>query len=206
MYNKPIIVFEGVEGSGKTYHIKKVAKFLKNKKLKFVSIREPGGSKNSEKIRKLILNKKSDLDRFTDLLLYLASRNENIEKIIKKNYRKKIILIDRFIDSTIAYQHYGMGLNKKMIQTINNFFLKKISIDFTFLNIVSMNNLKIRLKTRKNLNKYDKFNTHFYNKVQRGFIRLSKINNRYLIVNSNNNIKENEKIILSKLKSLIKIK
>ena len=206
MYNKPIIVFEGVEGSGKTYHIKKVAKFLKNKKLKFVSIREPGGSKNSEKIRKLILNKKSDLDRFTDLLLYLASRNENIEKIIKKNYRKKIILIDRFIDSTIAYQHYGMGLNKKMIQTINNFFLKKISIDFTFLNIVSMNNLKIRLKTRKNLNKYDKFNTQFYNKVQRGFIRLSKINNRYLIVNSNNNIKENEKIILSKFKSLIKIK
>ena len=206
MYNKPIIVFEGVEGSGKTYHIKKVAKFLKTKKLKFVNIREPGGSKNSEKIRKLILNKKSDLDRFTDLLLYLASRNENIEKIIKKNYRKKIILIDRFIDSTIAYQHYGMGLNKKMIQTINNFFLKKISIDFTFLNIVSMNNLKIRLKTRKNLNKYDKFNTQFYNKVQRGFIRLSKINNRYLIVNSNNNIKENEKIILSKFKSLIKIK
>ena len=206
MYNKPIIVFEGVEGSGKTYHIKKVAKFLKSKKLKFVNIREPGGSKNSEKIRKLILNKKSDLDRFTDLLLYLASRNENIEKIIKKNYRKKIILIDRFIDSTIAYQHYGMGLNKKMIQTINNFFLKKISIDFTFLNIVSMNNLKKRLKIRKNLNKYDKFNTQFYNKVQRGFIRLSKINNRYLIVNSNNNIKENEKIILSKFKSLIKIK
>ena len=206
MYNKPIIVFEGVEGSGKTYHIKKVAKFLKSKKLKFINIREPGGSKNSEKIRKLILNKKSDLDRFTDLLLYLASRNENIEKIIKKNYRKKIILIDRFIDSTIAYQHYGMGLNKKMIQTINNFFLKKISIDFTFLNIVSMNNLKKRLKTRKNLNKYDKFNTQFYNKVQRGFIRLSKINNRYLIVNSNNNIKENEKIILSKFKSLIKIK
>ena len=206
MYNKPIIVFEGVEGSGKTYHIKKVAKFLKSKKLKFVNIREPGGSKNSEKIRKLILNKKSDLDRFTDLLLYLASRNENIEKIIKKNYRKKIILIDRFIDSTIAYQHYGMGLNKKMIQTINNFFLKKISIDFTFLNIVSMNNLKKRLKTRKNLNKYDKFNTQFYNKVQRGFIRLSKINNRYLIVNSNNNIKENEKIILTKFKSLIKIK
>ena len=206
MYNKPIIVFEGVEGSGKTYHIKKVAKFLKSKKIKFINIREPGGSKNSEKIRKLILNKKSDLDMFTDLLLYLASRNENIEKIIKKNYRKKIILIDRFIDSTIAYQHYGMGLNKKMIQTINNFFLKKISIDFTFLNIVSMNNLKKRLKTSKNLNKYDKFNTQFYNKVQRGFIRLSKINNRYLIVNSNNNIKENEKIILSKFKSLIKIK
>ena len=206
MYNKPIIVFEGVEGSGKTYHIKKVAKFLKSKKIKFINIREPGGSKNSEKIRKLILNKKSDLDMFTDLLLYLASRNENIEKIIKKNYRKKIILIDRFIDSTIAYQHYGMGLNKKMIQTINNFFLKKISIDFTFLNIVSMNNLKKRLKIRKNLNKYDKFNTQFYNKVQRGFIRLSKINNRYLIVNSNNNIKENEKIILSKFKSLIKIK
>ena len=113
MYNKPIIVFEGVEGSGKTYHIKNIEKLLIKIKKKYVKLREPGGSANSEKIRKLILNKKSDLDRFTDLLLYLASRNENIEKIIKKNYRKKIILIDRFIDSTIAYQHYGMGLNKK---------------------------------------------------------------------------------------------
>ena len=81
MSKKPIIVFEGIEGSGKSYHISKVAKFLKNKKISYIKIREPGGSVNSEKIRKLILNKKSNFNSNTDLLLYLASRSENISII-----------------------------------------------------------------------------------------------------------------------------
>ena len=89
MSKKLIITFEGIEGSGKSFHIKNVANFLKKKKIKFINIREPGGSKNSEKIRKLILNNKSNFNAKTDLLLYLASRSENIEKIIKKNYKKK---------------------------------------------------------------------------------------------------------------------
>ena len=206
MYNKPIIVFEGIEGSGKSHHIKKIANYLKKKKAKFVKIREPGGSINSEKIRRLILNNKSDLDKFSDLLLYFAARNENIEKIIKKNYKKKIILIDRFTDSTLAYQYYGMGLNKKIIDLINNYFLKKIHVTFTFLNIVNMKNLKKRLNKRKNLNKYDKFNINFYNRVQKGFVKVSKNNKKYLIINSNDTIKENEKIILNKIKILTKIK
>ena len=115
MSKNPIIVFEGIEGSGKTTHINSVAKYLKRRKLNFIKIREPGGSKNSEKIRKLILNNKSTFNKKTDLLLYLAARSENIENLIKKNYKKKIILIDRFIDSTISYQHYGMGIKKEKI-------------------------------------------------------------------------------------------
>ncbi len=206
MYNKPIIVFEGIEGSGKSHHIKQIVNYLKKKRAKFINIREPGGSNNSEKIRRLILNKKSDLNKFSDLLLYFAARNENIEKIIKKNYKKKIILIDRFTDSTIAYQYYGMGLNRKIIDLINNYFLKKIHVSFTFLNIVSMKNLKKRLNKRKKLNKYDKFDINFYNKVQKGFKKISKNNKKYLIINSNNAIKENEKIILNKVKFLTKIK
>ncbi len=108
MSKKPIIVFEGIEGSGKTYHINNISNYLKKNKIKFIKIREPGGSKNSEKIRKLILKKKENYEKFTDLLLYMASRNENYHNILSKNYKKKIILIDRFLDSTIAYQHYGM--------------------------------------------------------------------------------------------------
>ena len=97
MYKKPLIVFEGIEGSGKSFHIKNIANYLKKKKKKFLLIREPGGNKNSEKIRKLILNNKSTFNKNTDLLLYLSARSENIA-IIKKNYGKKIILIDRFVD------------------------------------------------------------------------------------------------------------
>ena len=89
MYKKIIIAFEGIEGSGKTLHIKNIANYLKKRKVSFIKLREPGGSKNSEKIRKLILNKKSTFNKKTDLLLYLASRSENIESIINKNYKKK---------------------------------------------------------------------------------------------------------------------
>ena len=131
MSKKLIIVFEGIEGTGKSHHIKNVAKYLKKNNKKFIQIREPGGSNNSEKIRKLILNNKSTFNKHTDLLLYLGARSENIE-LIKKNIGKKIILIDRFIDSTIAYQHYGMDVNLKFIENINNFLLKGISINFTF--------------------------------------------------------------------------
>ena len=115
MSKKPIIVFEGIEGSGKSHHIKKVSNFLDKNKIKYIKIREPGGSFNSEKIRRLILNKKSNFNIHTDLLLYLAARSENID-LIKKSYKKKVILIDRFVDSTIAYQHYGMGVDLKIIK------------------------------------------------------------------------------------------
>ena len=89
MFKYPLIIFEGIEGSGKTTQINNVIKELKLKKRSFIKIREPGGCINSEKIRRLILNKKSNFNNLTDLFLYLASRNENIEKILKKNYKKK---------------------------------------------------------------------------------------------------------------------
>ena len=158
MSKKLVITFEGIEGSGKSLHIKNIVNYLSKKKVRFIELREPGGSKNAEKIRKLILNKKSTFNTKTDLLLYLAARSENIETIINKHYKKKIILIDRFSDSTLAYQHYGMGLNKKIIETINNYLLKKIKIDYTFLHIVNKKNLNKRMLKRKNLNRYDKFN------------------------------------------------
>ena len=203
MSKKSIIVFEGIEGSGKSHHIKNVAKYLKKKNKKFIHIREPGGSKNSEKIRKIILNNKSTFNRYTDLLLYLSARSENIE-LIKKNINKKIILIDRFSDSTIAYQHYGMGVNLKFIKNINDFLLKDINIDFTFLNTVSQKNMHKRLTKRKALNRYDKFNSNFYDRVQKGYIKIFKRNpKKYMQIDSNLNIKHNEKIILNKINDLI---
>ena len=203
MSKKPIIVFEGIEGTGKSYHINKVAKYLKKNKKDFIHIREPGGSNNSEIIRKLILNNKSSFNKYTDLLLYLSARSENVE-LIKKNIGKKIILIDRFTDSTIAYQHYGMGINLQFINNINNYLLKNIEIDFTFLNTVDQRNMKLRLMKRKNLNRYDKFNNIFYDKVQKGFIKILKKNpKKYMQIDSNLSIDHNEKIILNKINDLI---
>ena len=203
MSKKPVIVFEGVEGSGKSHHISKVCEFLKKKRISYIKIREPGGNLNSEKIRKLILDNKSNFNRITDLLLYLAARSENIH-ILKKFHNKKIILIDRFIDSTIAYQHYGLGVDLKLINYINQFLLNDFEVDYTFLNIVDNNNMIKRLSLRKSLNRYDRFNNKFYSNVQKGFLKLANRNKKkYQIINSNLDIKYNENQIIKSIKKFI---
>jgi len=204
MYKYPIIAFEGIEGSGKTLHMKNVQKFLKINNIKFIKFREPGGSTNSEKIRKLILNNKSSYQNLTDLFMYMASRNENFHYIINKYYKKRVIIIDRFIDSTIAYQHYGMGISKRLIINLNKLILKNIKPNFTFINTVSMKNLKSRINKRPK-NRYDKFDHKFYHKVQKGFIKISKNKKNYMIINSDLKISHNKKKILDKIKSLLKI-
>ena len=176
MSKYPIIVFEGIEGSGKTTHINNVCKFLKKKNKKFIKIREPGGSKNSEKIRKLILNNKSKFSEKTDLLLMLSARSENVDKILSKH------------------------LNK----IINKFILNKIKPDLTFLNIVNKKNLIIRLKKRKNKNRYDNFSYEFYNKVQKGFLKISK-GSKYTIIDSNDPLAYNKKKVLNKISKTIKL-
>ena len=204
MYKKPVIIFEGIEGSGKTYHSNNLAKYLKKKKIDYIKLREPGGCLNSEKIRKLILNKNSNFNKNTDLLLYMAARNENIIRL-KKYYRKKVIIIDRFIDSTVAYQHYGLGVDLSIIQKLNSFILKSLRIDFTFLNIVNKANMHKRLKLRKSLNRYDKFKSTFYDKVQKGYLKIAKKNaKKYQIINSNLDIETNKILIVNKIERLIR--
>ena len=204
MYKYPVIVCEGIETSGKSTNLKIVSKYLNNINRKFIKIREPGGTINSEIFRKLILNNKSKLNFKTDLMLIMASRSENFDKIIKNNYGKKIIIIDRFVDSTVAYQHYGMGINLNLINKLNNFLLDRFKPTFTFLSIVNKKNMKIRLNKRFSLNKYDKFDLSFYNKVQKGFLKIAKDKKNYFIIDSNeNNIEENSKIIIKKIKKLV---
>ena len=203
MSKKPVIVFEGIEGSGKSYHLSAVSRYLKKKNIDHIKIREPGGTFNAEKIRKLILNKRSNFKKDTDLLLYLAARSENID-LLKKFFKKKIILLDRFVDSTIAYQHYGLGVNIDLIKTINNHILKSFKINFTFLNIVNSNNMLKRLKLRRSLNRYDTFNKNFYERVQNGFLKLAKKDKKkYKIIDSNKDKEKNRSIIIEKIKKLI---
>ena len=203
MSKKPVIVFEGIEGSGKSHHILGVSKYLRKNKIDYIKIREPGGNPNSEKIRKLILDNKSNFNRITDLLLYLSARSENIH-LIRRYHKKKVILIDRFTDSTIAYQHYGFDIDLKLINYINKYLLNNFHVDYTFLNIVNKNNMIKRLKMRKSLNRYDKFDNKFYENVQKGFLKLAKKNkNKYKIIDSNLDIKLNEIQIIKTVKKLI---
>ena len=204
MSKNPVIIFEGLEASGKSTNLDIATKFLKKKGKKYIKLREPGGSPFSEKIRKILLNKNYKLDYKTDLMLFLASRSENFQKIIRKNYNKRIILIDRFIDSTIAYQHYGMNINLNTIKTLNKFIIGNFKSDITFLSTVNVKNLRLRLNKRLKLNRYDKFKLKFYNKVQKGYLKISKNSKNYILLDSNTNSeKEMSKLIIKKLEKII---
>ena len=96
-----------------------------------------------------------------------------------------------------------MGIDKNLINKLNNFIVDSFKPTFTFINIVNKKNMKIRFNKRNSLNKYDKFNYSFYTKVQKGFLKLSKKKKNYLIIDSNNNIEKNYKIIIKKIKRLI---
>ena len=158
MYKKNFffIEFEGIEGSGKSYQGKKLYENIKNKGIDVVLTREPGGTKSAEEIRKIILkdyfykDSKIQFDKYTDTLLYLAARNEHIKNTIKPAYlKKKILICDRFIDSTFAYQVYGKGVNRYFIDSIHKYILGRIKPDLTFVLKVGISKALQRLKKRR---------------------------------------------------------
>ena len=207
MYKKKIfIVFEGIEGSGKSSHSLSLVKKLKSLKISSVYLREPGGSKEAECIRNFLLkNENKKFNSLTDTLLYLAARNENVLKKIKPFYKKKIIICDRFVDSTLAYQHYGLGVKKHFINFINKEIMGSIKPDYTFLMYLNVNKSILRISNRKIINRYDKFKKSFYKKVQNGFLKISSKNkSKYMIINSSNKFETNQTIIFNQVKKLIK--
>ena len=196
MYKKKpfFIVFEGVEGSGKSYQSKKLFNKLKRNKIDSIITREPGGTKSSELIRNLILKdyftkkNKEKFDKYTDTLLYLAARNEHIKNKIKPALqKKKVVICDRFIDSTIAYQVFGKKVDFTFIQNIHKKILQGISPNIVFVLKVSEKISRKRLKKRKSKNRYDNFAQSFYNKAQRSFIKIAKKRKNYFILNSSVN-------------------
>ena len=215
MYKKKpfFIVFEGVEGCGKSYQCKKLKKNLEKKGIKPILTREPGGTRSAESIRKLILkdyffkNKYEKFDKYTDTLLYLSARNEHIINKIKPALKKKkIIICDRFVDSTLAYQVYGKKVNRFFIDRIHKFILQGIKPDLTFVLKVSPKASKQRLKKRKTKNRYDKFSQVFYSKVQNYFLRIAKNKKNYFVLNSSSNDSSLEKKILQIVCTRLKIK
>jgi dTMP kinase len=208
MYKKkPLFVtFEGIEGSGKSYQSKKLYKSIKKRRIPVILTREPGGTRGAEKIRKIILedyfylHSKIRFNKYTDTLLYLAARSEHIENKIKPAIsKKKIIICDRFIDSTLAYQVYGKGVSKALVDSVHKYILGSIRPDLTFILKVNISKALERLKKRKKKNRYDKFSKYFYIKAQKAFIKIAKKNKtRYFVLDNSKDSKETEKIILNK--------
>tara|TARA_B100000941_G_scaffold96279_1_gene67033 strand:- start:6142 stop:6783 length:642 start_codon:yes stop_codon:yes gene_type:complete len=193
MYKKKpfFIVFEGVEGCGKSFQSNKLFNNLKKRKISTILTREPGGTETAELIRNLILKdyfnklKRDKFDKYTDTLLYLAARNEHVKnKIIPSLKKKKVVICDRFIDSTIAYQVYGKKVNLNFINNIHRIIIGKLKPNLTFVLKVSPKVSKKRLRKRKSKNRYDNFPQSFYNKVQKSFLNISKNKKNYFVFDS----------------------
>ena len=174
--------------------------------------REPGGTNSSELIRKLILkdyftkDNKEKFDKYTDTLLYLAARNEHIKNKIKPALlNKKVVICDRFIDSTIAYQVHGKKVDINFIKNIHKKILRGIKPNLVFILKVSKKSSNQRLKKRRNKNRYDNFAQSFYTKAQKSFVKIANKKKNYFILDSSFNNDDLEKKIFNIIKKYLKI-
>ena len=215
MYKKKpfFIVFEGVEGCGKSFQSKKLYRKLKKNRIDTILTREPGGTKSSELIRNLILKDyftksiKEKFDRYTDTLLYLAARNEHVKnKILPALSKKKVVICDRFTDSTIAYQVFGKKVDINFINNIHKKILHGIKPNIVFVLKVSEKSSKQRLKKRKIKNRYDNFAQSFYTKAQKSFIKLANNKKNYFVIDSSLNDTSLENKIFNIVNKYLNIK
>lgn len=168
------ITFEGCEGSGKSTQSKLLYNYLKRKGYIVVYLREPGGTKIGERIRGVLLDTKNHITALSETLLYMAARAQVIEDIIKPALRqRKIVICDRFLDSTLAYQGFGLGMDINFIKYIGNFVTQGIKPDLTlFLDLP----IKIGLKAcGSTLDRIEKRSFDYHQRVKRGYHKLAKL-------------------------------
>ncbi|MDP8213006.1 MAG: dTMP kinase [Candidatus Zapsychrus exili] len=167
------ITFEGSEGSGKSTQIKLLQKYLKSHKKSIVFLREPGGAKISEKIRKILLDvNNKEMSDECETLLYMAARAQLVyEKILPALKEGKIVLCDRFLDSTLAYQGYGNGVDISMIKKIGVFATKEVTPDLTFVFDIEAKKGLARINGEKD--RIEKREISYHNKVRNGFLDIA---------------------------------
>ena len=173
------ITFEGIDYCGKTTQARKLASYLKMKNHSILLIREPGGDRISEKIRKLLLNEKNaGMTPMAELLLYEASRAQLTQKVILPALKLgKTVVCDRYYDSTLAYQIYGRGLDHKMIRWLNQIATFGLSPDLTILIDVPLEDtLGRREKERRKEDRLEKENIEFHRKIRQGYLKIARQN------------------------------
>ena len=172
MKNK-FITFEGSEGCGKSTQSKMLFDYLKAKGLNVIYLREPGGVRLSEMIRTILLDPKSKISAQAETLLYMAARAQVVDEIIKPALKaKKIVVCDRFLDSTIAYQGFGLGIDIKLIKSLGSFATQGIKPGLTiFLDLPVKSGLKYRLNCKDRI---EQRSVNYHEKVRQGYLTLAK--------------------------------
>jgi dTMP kinase len=184
------ITFEGIDGSGKSTQILLLRKYLVNNGHKVVTLREPGGTELSEHIRGVLLNKKLEVSDVSELLLFQAARADLVERIVKPMLEEgRIILSDRFFDSTTAYQGYGRGLDLEIVKKSNQIGSQGVYPNITFYLKLERNVAQER-RTNEEQDRMELSGDEFYNRVIDGYEKLAKTEDRFITLDASKGIKE----------------
>lgn len=168
-----LITFEGIDGSGKSTQLTRSASYLKKRGFDIAVLREPGSTKVSEKIRRILLDPTLEISDLTELLLYEAARAEIVDKQIRPLMeRGTIVLCDRFYDSTTAYQGYGRKLDLDMVKRLHTVAVGSLHPDLTFVFDLP---LTVALTRRgKNPDRLESQSLAFFRRVARGFREIAR--------------------------------
>ena len=203
------ITFEGIEGCGKTTQVQLLEAHVKSRQIDAIFTREPGGTKIGDMIRSILLNNDfSEMSPLTELFLYEAARAQIVEEIIRPNLEKeKIVICDRYLDATSAYQGYGRGLDLALIQECNRIASGGIVPDITFLldcsPEIGLSRAMQRIKGLSGPDREDRFereHIEFHRKVREGYLLLSRSEHqRFRVINSEQSVEAVHQEILSNL-------
>lgn len=195
------ITFEGIEGSGKSTQVRMLNDFLASKNLPTLVTREPGGTLAGEKIREILIDEKiPKLNPTTELLLNFAARIEHVEKLINPALKaNKIVICDRFFDSSYAYQGFGLDLGKDKVDKIRELSITKFKPQISFLIDLPVEIAFLRIKDRLDNNRYEKMDLNFHQKVRDGYLTIAKHDPRIVIIDGNKSKEEILQIIINQI-------
>ncbi len=186
-----LLSFEGGEACGKSTQIKLIEDYFKQKKIDYIITREPGGTEVGEKIRQILLDNKQDMSANTEFLLFSASRSKLIESVVKPALADgKVVVMDRFYDSSYAYQGYAGKLDLKDIKTITEFAVGEGAVpDLTVLLDISYEDgmaRKSKDEKLKNLDRFEVKGKAYHDSVRRGYLTLAKAEpKRFAVIDAN---------------------
>lgn len=193
------IAFEGLDGCGKSTQLNLLFNYLKSLNKKVIKVREPGGTEVGETIRSILLNRDIDINERAELLLFLSSRAQLVEEIIKPAIKSGYyVLADRFADSSVAYQGGGRNLGMETVDLLNRFATDNVYPDLVFFIDISVD-LALKRLNVKNKDRLEKEGRNFLEKVRNSYMEIAKTKSNFIIINGERDVNE----IFSEIKEIM---